>query len=1189
MFSGLAGVWYTVTAMSPGTRITSTLVYAGALALLAGACATAPSFQPLGDVTPLPGLERSTTVRWASPLRARPPRVLMILPVSAARDAQELAFRLDMDYEFVPFTPRAQNADEGEHVERLERALERRFDLVVLANVRLASFPAAVFDRMREEVHKGTGLLLANHRRDMPDWFQEFLSELAPVESALPITRGVPASLTPEWEGGLDFVQAGTLGAGRIVQLNYPGRGPVYHALLPELTQPERAEWAHYETYWSLVAKAALWAAQREPSQWIDRIQEEAVREGGFEELPPGMTEEEMREYLASVDSRILHSYRVYLNGPAESTYEVAAQLRQPGRQWRTQFLQAEGALDSGDESHLLAVPAVPGVFYLDAWVKHRGKTVDWHSIPATIDARPYFDNLRPVRDVVLPNDTVQLVFELLPSQRTEEGVRQCVMALRATDAYGRKVGYRTEDAPGARRTFTARLDVADLISSRLTVECLVLSKSPTRADIEEIRLVSAGGTKVPLGVRLQGVRNPFGVAIANHASQEYTLRALNEILAKAGVTTLVVPASEDAARFVPDTGQNPVFRLSRHWTPRDVDALAGEGEIPEGAPLPSTLEELVRDVRQVRIGAADGFILGGAAGFEDTYDAVRASASVQQEFRDRLWAEYGEPAVLGPQWAARFKTWDDLTLEGIQKGADEGFFEPWMRYHQHVDAVLLRLYGLAREAVRAVEPVAPVGFSMAGHRDGISPLWHGTAAVVELVAVPPDRISMARAAAYRSADAMTMLHIPGAVSSEEARWWPWYAVLNQNAGLWWNLGDGPENVLQGDATINPVFAQAIAQSNAVRAGFADLFLKAEPAEALVAVYDSRPSELLRGVNSSQPRPLDAVLEMLERLGYGSVLVSSADAPHEALDGYKCLILPGVDVLSGREIERMRAFVRGGGVVIADTIPGQYDEMGRLRENPPLSELFVPMAPPEAEAVADGDAALREEPKAHVMNQSFGEGFADVTRSLLEGVLRRAGCAEVMTVDSKQPFAGQRFRFLYGSARIYAALAAPDQPGRVKYQIGLPETDYVYDMQTGLEVRRPDRIGWRAEPGSAALFSALPYRVTAVQAVVPEKVRPGNRLNVIVDVHTQDRLPGTHLAHVRLRPLGGAPIPYYDKAVVCDAGRGETYIPLALNETPGFYKVVVRDVLTGIVSEWPVEIAVGLTEGVTTVTIEPES
>jgi len=1125
----------------------------------------------------VPGVERPTTVRWGSPLYGGALRTLLVLPRLGVRDAGELALRVDMTYDVVPITAGAGVDGNKASYEKLHRALEAPLDLIVVANLDLTDFPVETFNGIQEKVHEGAGLLLANFGRGIPAWFQEFLEGLAPVESALPITRGLAAPLTPEWQGGLDFVQAGTCGNGRVVLLDYPGHGPQYHALLPELAHPESAEWAHYETYWSLIAKAALWAAHREPPLWIDRIQEETARSTGFGELPPGMTEGDLREYQTAMDSRLLRAYRLYVNSPAKDTCEVMAQLRQPGRQWRTELLQKEELLKPGDESYALGVPAVPGDFYLDAWIKRRGKVIDWYSIPTTIAARPFFANLRTEHEVVLPNDSVRLSFELLPSQRTEDGLRRCVVVLRGTDGYGRRVAYATQDAPGARRPFAASLEVADLISPRLAVECLVVAQPAGPGSVPEFRLAGAGGARLPFGVRLSGPARPFGLAISNHGRQEYGLRILNEQLAGAGVTHVVTEAFKDAARFLPETGQTPVFLLARHWTPRNIEALAGEGDMPAGAPLSPVQEALARDVREVELGVADAFVLGGADGLTETYEAVRTAPPVLQEFRDRLWAEFEEPAALGEAWASRFSAWDDLTLDSIQKAADAGFFEPWMRFSRHVDTVFLRLFAQAREAVEESEPDTPVGFSLSTPGGGVSPLWFDSVQAMGFLAVPPERTALARVAAYRAPELATALHVPGAASMSEARWWPWHALLNGQGGLWWNLAQGPEHVIEDTAQILPAFAAMAAHARDVRAEFADLFLRAEPLHSPVAVYDSRASEHLAAAGKTRSRSLDAALELLHATGFPARLVSPSEPGTSVFDGVQCLILPGVTVLSDAEARQIRAFVVSGGAVLADTPPGLYDEWGRPRANPPLGDLFADwIAPedlPESGEEAENGAQLENRPQALLLNRPFDSEPASDIHSAAKELLERAGSAPSFRISPEQAFDGERFQFRFGEAQIFAALASPAQPGRTKYHIALPDRAVVYDLRTGQELRRPGRIAWRAAPGEAALFSALPYRVTEVQAMVPATVRPGTRLNVAVEVRAEERMAGTHLVQVQLRPLGRTPLPYYNKTVVCESGRSATYIPLALDEIPGFYKVVVRDMLTGIVSEWPVEVA----------------
>jgi hypothetical protein len=70
-------------------------------------------------------------------------------------------------------------------------------------------------------------------------------------------------------------------------------------------------------------------------------------------------------------------------------------------------------------------------------------------------------------------------------------------------------------------------------------------------------------------------------------------------------------------------------------------------------------------------------------------------------------------------------------------------------------------------------------------------------------------------------------------------------------------------------------------------------------------------------------------------LGYADVIENGI--PPE----YKVLILPGCLCLSDAEAQRIRAFAEAGGVVIADYLPGLWDQHGKGRENGgALDDLF---------------------------------------------------------------------------------------------------------------------------------------------------------------------------------------------------------------------------------------------------------
>ncbi|HRI89903.1 MAG TPA: hypothetical protein PK869_16630, partial [Candidatus Hydrogenedentes bacterium] len=69
---------------------------------------------------------------------------------------------------------------------------------------------------------------------------------------------------------------------------------------------------------------------------------------------------------------------------------------------------------------------------------------------------------------------------------------------------------------------------------------------------------------------------------------------------------------------------------------------------------------------------------------------------------------------------------------------------------------------------------------------------------------------------------------------------------------------------------------------------------------------------------------------------------------------------------------------------------------------------------------------------------------------------------------------------------------------------------------------------------------------------------------------------GDHLVQIEvyaLRTEGIVPLRHYTTHIVCTNGNGTGFIPFALNERLGSYRIVARDVLTGLYGESIVSLA----------------
>jgi hypothetical protein len=157
-------------------------------------------------------------VLWAPRLDGGAIRAVFVAPEFTTRDVDEVAQRLQMKATTIPLDgpdPPAETL-----LQDLRTALSDEFDVLVIGNINLGILPEDVLETIENRVTGGKGLVLANYREGLPEKFAEFLRNKQPAESAADIKRGVGASMTTEWPSNLDFATAGTVGKGRVVELD---------------------------------------------------------------------------------------------------------------------------------------------------------------------------------------------------------------------------------------------------------------------------------------------------------------------------------------------------------------------------------------------------------------------------------------------------------------------------------------------------------------------------------------------------------------------------------------------------------------------------------------------------------------------------------------------------------------------------------------------------------------------------------------------------------------------------------------------------------------------------------------------------------------------------------------------------------------------------------------------------------
>ena len=343
---------------------------------------------------------------------------------------------------------------------------------------------------------------------------------------------------------------------------------------------------------------------------------------------------------------------------------------------------------------------------------------------------------------------------------------------------------------------------------------------------------------------------------------------------------------------------------------------------------------------------------------------------------------------------------------------------------------------------------------------------------------------------------------------------------------------------------------------------------------------------------------------------------------------FKVLILPCSQALSGAEVEQIKQFVSGGGTVIADLRPAVTDEHGKPYATPALDELLgvtqgaqykgvegelkyeVKAAGAEAPAFGTLTADGSLKPAAgHALGavgtapaliaNDFGKGHTLLLNFTLRGYLslpKQAG-AEFAGWDEGAPYRGVLTGLLEVAGVRPAVRVTPDAPhveisrfrqGGAEYvgivqSLPLPPLDYtnkvapaptprpvtiefghkaqVYDVRAGKYLGELASYKTQMTPGVAQLYALLPYKVSQVNVVASA---PQGGVVTYTAKLVGSAAPVAHVLRVRVIGPDGTERTWYARNLATAQGKAQGTINLALSDEPGTWKVLARDVATGV-------------------------
>lgn len=1191
------------------------------LVLVACACAT--------DRAAAPTLELGTAVEtphvaWANPLEGGPIHVLFMAPRYTLRDAAELAQRLEITFDAVPIDARpplpsggdVQHSNEtGDNgIGRLQEALRTPHDVIIAGNLDLNVLPVDVQSEIFRQVSSGTGLILANHGPAQGVVYETFAEALTNVEDIASIVRGIAADITPEWYGNTNLVRASTYGDGRVLQFNYREDKPLTHCLIPALANPLHAVPEFLDSYFSLVARAVLWAAKRDADLWVEQVESVVPSGPPEEEIPPDLPPEFIQTMRDSVQQTPIRTFHIRFNRATDRDYKVTVQLREPNRGLRVVYRELP-AFKKGESVYPVEVLAGPGRYLLDIWVQGKHGTVLWHTEAVNIEGWPSFSDLRLAKEVLLPHDSLDLTADI----RTWYGdARPVTLYLRGVDSLGRVVTETYRECPEGGGPVDARMNFADLIARDARVEAYAVPGPPHPVDDWELNMAACEVRLLP--VRHMRARTDPAVIVDAPAAYEYNARHYLQVLRDAGI---------DGAWT--DSGE-PAYRHLSRLNLRAIASVGGPNDMdPAGDPpfawadsdfARAEAQRLQDTARHLAIDGVLDYSLDGFASPAGTGPEQALETSGLPAFRTWLQHKYKSLDELNIAWGTSLVSWDEVPTAS-PSGASSADLR---RFEASGFAAFLNSM---REHVRAVDRYARVGAQISrldadSSVYGLDALANG----LDWIAVSPDEPRLSKLVTYSREKADLLLDLrQGTLSSPElARWLPWKAVATGCTGIWLpppyeSISTSDTAPLYPDGRLAPVFQEFINSCQQLQDGLAALLRTASPNRPTVAIYDAAPiahTDVADEANESQK----SILTALARLGYGFDFLAADNVAANRLLEYGLLVLPAARALDDRAIVAIREFLNHGGHVLADIMPGSHDGLGRPRSEAVLAPVFgvqpnaqnsgagpaplhvvIPGESIKAEAdiasvtldatlatsggtplaVSDGTPAWIVHGDAPgsclLLNHAFPrtdspEDHAAFCR-LLSAWLSQTGLKPMLDFEcaSGETFDGEFHRWTLGEAEFYLLLRDPyDGPSEQSLRLNLDNGGHVFDLSSRLPVTADRRPRVRLLSGEARLLGTIPYELTALEMAVPKNVVQGERLPVSISLRSKGSTCGTHLVSLTLKTVRGDELKHYRRSIVCEKGAGQTFIPMALNELPGHYVLESRELITGLASSAYVQV-----------------
>jgi len=1142
-------------------------------------------------------------VKWAVPYAGGTIDALVLAPQWSQRETVELAQRLSLNYTawmsetFTQITaPAASDPAFGYFqpppavvYRQLRECARKDYDVIIVGKLDWAMMPAEHRLQLLEKVSMGTGLVYVNPPAGNKELGIVFGGKRAPGGRDF-ISVAVPIAALPRFtdKSAERLITTSMFDKGRVVVLDYGEEIPAKHAqgwpcLTPQWDlsdtktgyvapdQVPEIELVPYEYYHALVARAAIWASKRTPETGIGEIQ-----------LGEEIT------WPASAGEA-----RVALRGdPGGKSYRVAVRSR-----WDYARVYTLPSLQADKETALSLPDLCAGEYFLDVWLMTADgrQVMDWSSRAFSVVADVGIDGLILDNRGYDPGDTIGGRVEL---SRALTGDEHLVAEL--WDNHGRKLQERKPTLRGTEIGFSFSPIQPLTILHRVRLKVFRQSSELARQEVNFPIRARLGWDEFN-EVTWCGAENQF----ITHAM----LRKLDERdqsgavdVGWRGATNARNIAAANLAAVPYTAGFGHFGNYKGHVVPTLSGARAKNGCMSN----PGTLKAVDQ------WGATQSDIYGpygplawthGDECFYARDPDVCWSETCLKAFREYLQEIYSDLSALNRQWRTSYTDWSEVKPITYEQAKSTGNYAPWLEHRISAGRVFARLYGRTGQALSKNDPGARPGF------DGPQalPLPNGGINWWML----KDHVGILQDYIYNS-ESMEIFRsfaTPGHLSgmwygtygltwqigpntAEFHHFFPWYSMLHGLNSTWfWTMGaPGPLSGYAPDLTNLPFFDASRQSLKEIRSGIFQLVRTGQRANDGIAIHYSEISRIADSLYSDDKRcrawmeSLADFNHAIEDSGLQYEYVSHDEIEQGQLrkGQFRVLIMPHNRAVSAAEAKAIRQFVQNGGLLIADIMPGILNGHGARQKQSLLADLFPKTDSGAVNAIGKGKTVLLGEELAGYGYASYRnmqgwkklEGRSQILAKLLK---QHADVTPQVRIshrgDGEMP-PTEIVRFEVGEVEFVGLLRNYFLYDNTSYPVEIRFADerHVYDVRAGKYLGFRDSLT-TALSYQAHVYARLPYKVKSIVLDVPElKDRITPSLVKVALKTSSDKPASGHAFQMQVLSPNDTELPWYTRKVVAAEAEAEVEIPWALNDAPGRYTVVVRDVASGVTARQEVSL-----------------